>query len=57
MAKCPYCDFETPDDDGGSSQMWQEVAHMQTEHPEIISLRMREDVLDADPDFGSKDKE
>lgn len=54
MAKCPYCDYETPEPDDGDkgSQMWQEVAHMQTQHPEVITKRLQEaGLLDAGPGF------
>jgi hypothetical protein len=43
MSKCPYCDdYETPepDDGDGGIRAWQEVAHMQLEHLDIIQERM-----------------
>jgi|tagenome__1003787_1003787.scaffolds.fasta_scaffold19661711_2 hypothetical protein len=43
MAKCPFCDsYETPepDDGDGGIRAWQEVAHMQLEHLDIIQERM-----------------
>jgi hypothetical protein len=57
--KCPYCDYETPSqEEGGGERMWQEIAHMQTEHPEIISERLREvGMLDMDTGFGIKKPE
>lgn len=39
MAKCPYCDYETPDSDP-SEAAWREVAHMQDVHPEIVRERL-----------------
>lgn len=42
MAKCPYCAYETPEPDDGDPHVrgWQEVAHMQAEHPDIIQERL-----------------
>jgi hypothetical protein len=42
MAKCPYCAYETPEPDDGDSAVraWQEVAHMQTEHMDVIHERL-----------------
>jgi len=39
--KCPYCDYVTPTEEPGSERGWQEIAHMQLDHPEIISERLR----------------
>lgn len=43
MAQCPYCEYETPEPDDGDHRVraWQEVAHMQTAHPEVIQERLR----------------
>lgn len=51
--KCPYCDYVTPtEEEGGGTRMWQEIAHMQTEHPEIIKERLRgAGLLDASTGF------
>lgn len=51
--KCPYCDYVTPtQEEGGGTRMWQEIAHMQTEHPEIIAERLRgAGLLDVEPGF------
>lgn len=54
--KCPYCDYETPEPDDGDDYQrgWQEVAHMQTVHPEIIAERLHEaGPLDVDVRFGT----
>jgi hypothetical protein len=43
MSKCPYCDnYETPEPDDGDAYVrgWQEVAHMQLEHGDIIHERL-----------------
>lgn len=42
MANCPYCTYETPEPDDGdaTTRGWQEVAHMQSEHPRIIDERL-----------------
>jgi hypothetical protein len=56
--KCPYCDYVTPERDDGDPHVraWQEVAHMQTVHPEIVEKRLREaGLLDADVRFGTTD--
>lgn len=47
MSRCPFCDYQTPEPDDGDRavQAWQEVAHMQTEHPEVIAARLARDVL------------
>ena len=51
--KCPYCDYVTPAEEPGTAQTWQEIAHMQTNHPGIISDRLHEaGILDADSGFG-----
>jgi hypothetical protein len=57
MAKCPYCEYETPEPDDGDAGVrgWQEVSHMQAEHPEIIRERLEKSgLLDADPRFGEE---
>lgn len=57
MAKCPYCEYETPEPDDGDAGVrgWQEVAHMNVEHPEIIRERLAKyGLLDADPRFGEE---
>ena len=58
MARCPYCTYETlePDDGDPGIRGWQEVAHMQLEHPDIIKDRLeRYGILDAGPDFTQKE--
>lgn len=52
--KCPYCSYVTPTAEAGSERGWQEVAHMQTEHPEIIDERLKTAGLSpkVDPGFG-----
>jgi hypothetical protein len=42
MNKCPYCDYHTPEPEDGDAYVrgWQEVAHMNTEHPDIIRERL-----------------
>ena len=50
MAKCPYCTYETPEPDSGDRgvQVWQEVSHMNAEHPDIIKERLEKyGLLDA----------
>jgi len=57
MARCPYCPYETPEPDDGDVRVrvWQEVAHMQTNHPDIIRQRLANaGVLDADVRFGEE---
>lgn len=42
MSKCPYCDYETPEPNDGDAHVrgWQEVAHMQVEHGDVIRERL-----------------
>jgi len=42
MAKCPYCEYETPEPDDGdaTTRGWQEVAHMTLDHPDVLKERM-----------------
>lgn len=50
MSRCPFCDsYETPEPDDGDRQVqaWQEVAHMQTEHSDVIEARLGRDVLSS----------
>lgn len=48
MSKCPYCDYATPDE----NDTWQEVAHMEVAHPEVIAERLRTaGLLDASARF------
>lgn len=56
MSKCPYCNYETPEPDDGDRgvQGWQEVAHMQLEHSDVIRERLRKAGLDADVRFGEQ---
>lgn len=56
MARCPYCDYETPEPDDGNAgvRAWQEVAHMELAHPEVIRDRMARDVLDASVRFSEE---
>jgi hypothetical protein len=54
MAKCPYCKYETPEPDDGDRhvQIWQEIAHMELDHPDIIRQRLAKwGLLDAGPTF------
>jgi len=37
MVKCPGCDLELPENDKAS-----QIAHMEKNHPEIISQRLQE---------------
>ena len=51
MAKCPFCNYETP---AGKDDIWMEIAHMQTVHPEVIAERLRSaGVLDVQAGFGN----
>jgi hypothetical protein len=57
MARCPYCDYETPEPDDGDAGVrgWQEVAHMQLEHPEVLRDRLASDgVLDLSVRFSEE---
>jgi hypothetical protein len=50
--KCPYCDYVTPTEEPGSERGWQEIAHMQLDHPEIIAERLRgAGILDTEAGF------
>ena len=51
MAKCPYCDYETPEPDDGNPgvRAWQEVAHMNLNHPDIIRERLEKSGLGRIP--------
>ena len=42
VSRCPYCEYETPEPDDGDAHVraWQEVAHMETEHPDVIRERL-----------------
>jgi hypothetical protein len=54
MTKCPYCEYETPEPDDGNDFVrgWQEVAHMQLDHPDIIKERLiRAGILDMSTRF------
>jgi hypothetical protein len=58
MNKCPYCDYVTPEDENGDPHVrgWQEVAHMNVNHPDIIKERLEEmGPLDVDVRFGTPD--
>ncbi len=58
MAKCPYCEYETPEPDDGdpTTRGWQEVAHMTLDHPDVLKQRMDElGVIDAHSRFGEDD--
>jgi hypothetical protein len=58
MARCPYCTYETPEPDEGSRdvQVWQEVSHMNAEHPDIIRERLESaGLLDAGTRFREDD--
>lgn len=57
MSDCPFCEYKTPEPDDGDAYVrrWQEVAHMQTEHPQVIAERLRSaGMLEADAGFGGK---
>lgn len=47
MSRCPFCGYETPEPDDGDRaiQAWQEVAHMQAEHRDVIAARLERDVF------------
>jgi hypothetical protein len=58
MAKCPYCPYETPEPDDGDPGVrgWQEVGHMNAEHPDIIRQRLEKyGLLDAGPQFQDRE--
>lgn len=49
MPKCPFCDYTTPEE----GDVWMEIAHMQTVHPEVIAERLRSaGVMDLQTGFG-----
>jgi hypothetical protein len=54
MGKCPYCDYETPEHDDGDNRIrgWQEVAHMNLCHKDVIRERLEKAGLDMEVDFG-----
>lgn len=55
MAKCPYCEYETPEPDDGDNYVrgWQEVAHMQQAHLDILQERYQKmGILDISSEFG-----
>jgi hypothetical protein len=55
MAKCPYCEYETPEPDDGdaTTRSWQEIAHMTLDHPDVLKERMdRLGVMDTTSRFG-----
>jgi hypothetical protein len=59
MAQCPYCSYQTPEPDDGSRdvQIWQEIGHMNSEHPDIIRERLASaGLLDMSTRFGEDDK-
>lgn len=43
MSRCPYCEYVTPEPDDGDGRVrtWQEVAHMEAQHPDVIAQRLR----------------
>ena len=54
MTKCPYCAYETPEPDDGDPgiRAWQEVAHMQLEHLDIVEERLeKRGILYMSPRF------
>jgi uncharacterized ferritin-like protein (DUF455 family) len=58
MARCPYCAYETPEPDDGDSFVrgWQEVAHMELDHPDIIHKRLQDaGLLDMSTRFREDD--
>jgi hypothetical protein len=58
MTRCPFCDYETPEPDDGDRhvQGWQEVAHMTTDHPEVIRQRLKLANLLDEPDRAMFDR-
>lgn len=58
MAKCPYCEYETPEPDDGDAfaRGWQEVAHMQVAHPDVIRERLAADPIDVGVRFSEADR-
>jgi hypothetical protein len=44
MSRCPFCDYVTPEPDDGdaTARAWQEIAHMQIEHSDVIRARLEE---------------
>ena len=50
LNRCPYCDYVTPEPPDGDSGVrgWQEVAHMNTAHPEIVAARLKDSGLEDD---------
>jgi hypothetical protein len=58
MAKCPDCKYETPEPDDGDRhvQIWQEIAHMELDHPDIIRDRLQKaGLLDMSTRFREDD--
>lgn len=58
MAKCPYCEYKTPEPDDGDRhvQIWQEIAHMELGHPDIIKERLvKAGLLDMSTRFREDD--
>jgi hypothetical protein len=56
--KCPYCEYETPTDENGepTARAWQEIAHMELDHPEIIKERLdRGSILDTSVRFNEEE--
>jgi hypothetical protein len=53
VSTCPYCTYVTPEPDYGDpfARSWQEVAHMQCDHPDIIAQRLR-DIGEIEPGLG-----
>lgn len=50
---CPECGFEVEE-----GNPWAEIAHMQTEHPDVIDRRLREaGLLDASTRFSERVEE
>lgn len=58
MNKCPYCEYVTPESEPSAARAWQEIAHMQLDHPEIIAERLeRIGVFDTSPRFAERYEE
>ena len=55
MSQCPFCDYETPEPDPPKGdrriQGWQEVAHMNLCHQDVIRERLAKAGIDMSVDF------
>jgi len=56
MNKCPYCEYVTPTEEEGTTRAWQEIAHMELAHSDIIKDRLtKAGILDMSVRFGEDD--